>query len=271
MPRANPIQLVLADVDGTLVTHDKVLTPRAIAAVEKLRAANVQFAITSGRPPRGVSMLNAALHLTTPISGFNGGVVVNPDYSVIAAHYLAADAARAVIEKIRAQGLDAWLYTDTDWFVADPQAPHVAREEWTVKFPPTVTNDFAAQLERAVKVVGVSDDFELVKRAEQTLQQWGGERISAERSQPYYLDVTHPHATKGYVVAMLAERYKISAAQIAAIGDMPNDILMFEKSGLSIAMGNAGPAVQRAANFVTASCDDEGFAKAMEKFVLRET
>jgi len=264
-----PIRLVLADVDGTLVTHEKVLTQRAIDAVEKVRAANILFAITSGRPPKGSSMINDALHLTTPISGFNGGVVVNPDYSFLAGHLLSADVAKEVIEKIRAHGLDAWLYTDTDWYITDANAPHVAREEWTVKFAPVVTNDFDAHLDHVVKIVGVSDDLELVKRAEKDLQAWGGKNISAERSQPYYLDVTHPQATKGFVVMMLSDLYKIPPAHICTIGDMPNDILMFEKSGTSIAMGNASESVQRAATYVTTSCDDEGFANAMEKFVLR--
>lgn len=263
------IRLVLADVDGTLVTHEKVLTQRAIDAVAKLRAANILFAITSGRPPKGSSMINDALHLTTPISGFNGGVVVNPDYSFLSGHFLTKQVAQEVIQKVRAHGLDAWLYTDADWFVVDANAPHVAREEWTVKFAPIVTLDFDAHLEHVVKIVGVSDDFDAVKRAEKDLQEWGGKLISAERSQPYYLDVTHPQATKGFVVMMLADMYKIPTAQIATIGDMPNDILMFEKSGMSIAMGNASASVQKAALYVTDSCDDEGFANAMEKFVLR--
>lgn len=262
------IRLVIADVDGTLVTHDKVLTPRAIDAVQKLRAANIRFAITSGRPPRGSGMINDALHLDTPISGFNGGVVVNPDYSFVSGHLLPGDVARDTIQKIRAQGLDAWLYTDSDWFITDPNAPHVAREQWTVKFEPIVTDNFDAHLENVVKIVGVSDEPDKVERAEQELQAWGGKHISAERSQPYYLDVTHPHATKGFVVMMLSGMYKIPAAHIATIGDMPNDVLMFEKSGVSIAMGNASEPVQKAATFVTTSCDDEGFANAMEKFIL---
>jgi Cof subfamily protein (haloacid dehalogenase superfamily) len=213
-------------------------------------------------------MINDALHLTTPLSGFNGGVVVNPDYSFVSGHLLSADLAKEVIAKICAQGLDAWLYTDSDWFITDPKAPHVAREQWTVKFAPVVADDFNAHLEHVVKIVGVSDDLELVKRAEQDLQEWGGKHISAERSQPYYLDVTHPHATKGFVVMMLSGMYKIPAAHIATIGDMPNDMLMFEKSGVSIAMGNASEQVQQAATYVTDSCDDEGFANAMEKFIL---
>jgi Cof subfamily protein (haloacid dehalogenase superfamily) len=264
-----PIRLVIADVDGTLVTHEKLLTQRATEAVARLHEADVLFAVTSGRPPRGMSMINDALRLTAPLSAFNGGVVVRPDYSVISSHLLPGDVAREVIRLIRAHGLDAWLYTDTDWFVVTADAAHVAREEWTVKFPPVVTADFEAHLERVVKVVGVSDDHDAVARCEKEMQEWGGTRISAERSQPYYLDVTHPNATKGYVVLMLSEMLSIPQDQIATIGDMPNDVLMFEKSGTSIAMGNASDEVQKAATWVTTSCDDEGFANAMERFVLQ--
>ena len=73
---APPIRLFLADVDGTLVTQDKVLTDRAIAAVAKLRQAGILFAITSGRPPRGMSMLIEPLEINTPIAAFNGGLFV---------------------------------------------------------------------------------------------------------------------------------------------------------------------------------------------------
>src|SRR5262249_61214461 len=77
------IRMLLADVDGTLVTQDKVLTDRAIAAVGKLKQAGILFAVTSGRPPRGMSMLIEPLGLSTPIAAFNGGVFVRPDMTVI--------------------------------------------------------------------------------------------------------------------------------------------------------------------------------------------
>ncbi len=72
------ISLVLADVDGTLVNEQKVLTKRAQAAVQHLREAGIRFAITSGRPPRGMAMLLDDLKLDTPIAGFNGGLFVTP-------------------------------------------------------------------------------------------------------------------------------------------------------------------------------------------------
>ena len=264
------IQLVIADVDGTLVTHDKVITPRAEQAVKSLQEAGIAFAITSGRPPKGMKRVSDQLQLTEPVAAFNGGVFVNPDMSVIRENFLPPDVSLQVIEAITAHGLDAWLYTDQDWYIHKLDAPHVAREQWTVNFAPIVTDNFNDKLGRVAKIVGCSDDYELVARCEKDVQQLVGSRASAARSQPYYLDVTHPKANKGEVVLFLSDLLKIPTEKIATIGDMPNDVLMFKKSGMSIAMGNASAEVQQQATHVSDSNEQEGFAKAMENFVLQQ-
>ena len=151
---------------------------------------------------------------------------------------------------------------------ANSTRPHVAREEWTVKFPPTVVANFDNLLGNVNKIVGISDDYDLVARCEKAAQEALGAEASAARSQPYYLDVTHPDANKGTVVTTLSKRLSIPASEIATLGDMPNDVLMFHKSELSIAMGNASREVQAQANRVTNSYEDEGFAKAIERFIL---
>lgn len=267
-PGTGKISLVIADVDGTLVTEQKVLTERARAAVAALDAAGIAFAITSGRPPRGMAMLVEPLKLKTPIAGFNGGIFVKPDMDVIEEHLLAPEAARHAVALILDHGLDAWVYSGKDWLIRDAKAPHVAREEWTVKFAPKVVEDFGPALDRAVKIVGVSDDLDLVARCEKEAQVALGKTASAARSQPYYLDVTNPEANKGTVAGTLSRMLSVPEAEIATLGDMPNDILMFRKSGLSIAMGNSGPEVKDAARFTTGSYNEEGFAKAIERFVL---
>lgn len=264
-----PVSVVLADVDGTLVTEKKELTARAIAAVEGLRRAGIAFAITSGRPPRGMAMLIEPLKIDTPIAGFNGGVLVNSDMSVIEARTIAPDVARDTVKLIRDHKMDAWLYTAKDWFIRDPRAPHVERETWTVKFEAVVVKDFDdKELDRAVKIVGISDDRELVAKAEKDAQDAFGAKVSAARSQPYYLDVTHPDANKGTVVATLAKRLGKAADAFATMGDMPNDVLMFAKSGFSVAMGNASDEVKARASATTDSYNDEGFAKAVERYFL---
>jgi Cof subfamily protein (haloacid dehalogenase superfamily) len=262
------IRLLLADVDGTLVTQDKILTERAIAAVGKLNQAGMLFAITSGRPPRGMSMLVEPLGITTPIAAFNGGLFVRPDLSVIEQRVIPDDVTPEVIELLGSHGVDVWVYRGADWFVRDPHAPHVAREAWTVKFDPTPVDSFASVSDHVAKVVGVSDDYDAVQRAVDAVRERFGDHVSAAKSQPYYGDVTHPDANKGWVVRYLSKLYQIGLEEIATIGDQPNDVLMFAHVGLSIAMGNASPEVQRAARRVTTSNEDEGFANAVERFVL---
>jgi Cof subfamily protein (haloacid dehalogenase superfamily) len=261
--------MVIADVDGTLVTQEKVLTKKAVEAVLRLHEAGIQFSVTSGRPPRGMAMLIDPLKLTQPLAAFNGGVLIQPDLTtVVDQRFLPAEVPEKVIEAIESHGLDVWVYTDTGWFVRNPNAAHVAREQWTVKFPPTVVKTFAGLLARVAKIVGVSDDYDRVAKCEKDVQQAGGTHISAARSQPYYLDVTHPEANKGGVVLAMSKLLNIPVDQVATIGDMPNDVLMFEKSGVSIAMGNASPEVQASATYVTSTNEEEGFARAIEEVVL---
>ncbi len=262
-----PIGAVLADVDGTLVTQEKVLTERAVAAVKRLREQGIEFAVTSGRPPRGMSMLIEPLALTTPISAFNGGLIVRPDMTVLEQRTIPQAIVAPAIELLHAGGLDVWLYSGADWLVRDPDAPHVDREAATVRFDPTVVRTFDGVSDVA-KIVGVSDEHELVAASTEQARERFGEHVSAAQSQPYYLDITHPHANKGEVVGYLSAQLGIPAERFATIGDMPNDVLMFARSGLSIAMGNASREVQRAARRVTDSNEQEGFAKAMERFVL---
>ncbi len=271
MARSRPdtIKLLLADVDGTLVTKDKVLTERAQQAVHALDAKGIKFALTSGRPPKGMAMLIGPLKVTTPIAGFNGGLFVNADMSIIESHTLDPAVAKETVGLIEQMGLDVWVYSGDDWLLRDLDAPHREREEHTVKFAPKVVTEFTEEhLKTAVKIVGVSDDGEKVAACEKAVQDALGKNASAARSQPYYLDVTHPQANKGGVVAYLARTLGIDAGQIATIGDQPNDVLMFKPSGFSIAMGNASEAVQKEADAVTDSYDDEGFAKAVEKHLL---
>jgi Cof subfamily protein (haloacid dehalogenase superfamily) len=268
VPERQKISLVLADVDGTLLTEQKILTKRAQAAVAALREAHVRFAITSGRPPRGMAMLFDALQLDTPIAGFDGGLFVKPDLSIIEQKTLPQDIAAQAIMLLRQHELDVWIYTGNDWLITKPGAPHVAREAWTVKFEATLVPDFNDKLNAVAKIVGVSDDLDRVRQCEADVQAALGKRATANRSQPYYLDVTHRDANKGAVVDYLSTHLGVPTAEVATLGDSPNDVLMFKHSGLSIAMGNAADEVKSEADVTTDSYNDQGFAKAIERFVL---
>ena len=264
------IRLVLSDVDGTLVRSDKSLSERSIAAVQELHAAGIAFAVTSGRPPRGMSMLVEPLALESPIAAFNGGLIVEPDLSVLENRVVPDGLVARAVALLESFELSAWLYRGSDWLVVDADGPHVAHEAQTVQFQPTVVASFDGLESDIAKIVGVSDDHGAVAAAATAAADEFGDRVSSSRSQPYYVDITHPLANKGAVARFLSARYAIPPEEIATIGDMPNDVLMFAHSGLSIAMGNADREVQRAARRVTTSNDDDGFANAVERFILGE-
>ncbi len=262
------IRLLLTDVDGTLVTKDKVLTEAARAAAHELKAAGIALAVTSSRPPRGLRMLVQPLDLRLPLAGFNGGAMVQPDLSVIETLPIGLAASRKTVDFLSKQGLDVWVYTEADWYVSDPKGPHIEREAWILKFDAKVAPTFDDEvLGQAIKIVGVSDQHALVAASEAAAQDLLGTTASATRSADYFLDVTHPRATKGFVVARLAKHLNISPQQVATIGDMPNDVLMFRQSGFSIAMGNASDAVKAQASAVTDSNEDDGFAKAVRRLL----
>ena len=262
------ISAVVSDVDGTLVTDDKILSARAQAVVAELHARGIIFTIISSRPPRGLRMLFAPLEITTPIGSFNGGVIATPDLSVITEHLLMPQVARRAVDMLDAHGAQSWVFAGQDWMVRDSDGPYIGREERTLGFRPTIVEDFGPILDVAAKIVGVSTDFELLARCERDIRAVLADQASVARSQPYYLDITHPLANKGIALSELAELLTIPLAEIAVIGDGGNDVAMFERSGLSIAMGNASPEVRQAADFVTDSNHEDGFANAIERFIL---
>jgi len=259
---------VISDVDGTLLTDDKILTGRTKAAAAELRSKGIIFSIVSSRPPRGLRMLITPLDIDGPVAGFNGGMLTTAKLAVLSTHLLSPVVARRTVDMLDARRVDVWIFSGQDWLVRRADGPYVGLEERTVAFGPTIVDDFGPALDAAAKIVGVSTDFEYLAQCERELIAALGGQASAVRSQPYYLDVTHPLANKGDALSSLAELLEVPLAEVAAIGDGHNDVAMFERSGFSIAMGNASPDVQRAADFVTASNGEDGFAQAMERLIL---
>jgi len=258
------IALVVSDVDGTLLTKDKVLTDPAKAAVQKLHQAGIGFTITSSRPTIGMHFLVEPLGITLPVGPFNGSSIVAPDMTPIEQHLLPVSATRRSLDMLADFGVDIWLFTNEQWLTKNPRGEYVPREKLAIKADPTIVEDFTPYVERACKVVGSTSDPELLIRCEQAMQHELGAQATAVRSQTYYLDITPPGHNKGTFVQAMARRLGIPTDAVATIGDMQNDVAMFKESGLSFAMGNASDDVKSHATRSTASNEHDGFALAME-------
>jgi Cof subfamily protein (haloacid dehalogenase superfamily) len=258
------IALVVSDVDGTLLTRDKTLTDGARRAARRLHEAGIGFTITSSRPAIGMGFLIEPLAITLPVGPFNGSSTVDPQLKPIELHLIPEAAARRSLDVLNEFGVDIWLFTNDKWLTRHPDGEYVPNEKRAIKADPTIVGDFTPYLTAACKIVGSSSDEALLQRCEAAMKQALGAEATAVRSQSYYLDVTPPGHDKGTFVEAMARRLGISTEAVATIGDMQNDLAMFRKSGLSIAMGNATDDVKKVATHVTASNEEEGFAGAID-------
>ena len=265
----HPIRLVVSDIDGTLVTRAKVVTPRARAAIETMKRRGIGFAVASARPPVGLRRIVDDLGIVVPVGAVNGGAIIRPDLTIVEKLDVPVEAVRTTVSILRQQGIDAWLFTDTQWFLRDRNGSHVDREANTIGLQPIVVGEFdEAHLSRTLKLVAASHDHPLLAECEEILQAALGGTALATRSQAYYLDITNAAANKGAAVTGIARQLGVPLEHVLTIGDGANDTPMFRVGGFSVAMGNGSDAVKHLAHVVTESNEDEGFARAMERYVL---
>ncbi len=268
------IRFLVTDVDGTLVTPDKVVTPAARDAVHRLKDAGIGFAFVSSRPPRGLVSIADALGFVAhagergpAAAAFNGGALLDASLKPLAFTAMEDDDARIALACLASLKIDAWVFTLDEWLVLDSHTHYVPRETHTVGFAPRVVDTFEG-VTGIGKIVGSSGDPDTLRRAGVALEERLSPRTRAHLSQTYYLDITHVDANKGSALRAIAEAANIPLAEMAAIGDMANDLAMLEIAGFSIAMGNAPDDVKAATDAVTASDRDDGFAKAVHELIL---
>jgi len=263
-----PVRLLLCDVDGTLVRPDKSLSDAVIAAVARAQAAGIDVSIISARPMTGMLWIAARLDLKTPMAAFNGATIFDADGTVRAAEHLPEPEARAALALIDQPGIDPWVFADGKWYARDREGAHAQRERGSAGIEPTVVTDFAPTLARADKIVGVCDDHDRLARLEPQVAAATGTAATVARSQLYYLDVTPRSGNKGDGIAALAAACGVPLEQVAVIGDQRNDLAMFARAGLSVAMGQGPDDVRAAATHVTRSNDEDGVAYAIDTWIL---
>ena len=197
-----------------------------------------------------------------PFAAFNGGAIVAPDGTVLAQYPLDPAVATAAIKLLEDGGVDAWVFAGDDWLLKNLGHPNVDRERRTVNFEPTAVLDFTGINAPIGKIVGVSNDYDRLDVCEAAAREALAGKASVTRSQKYYLDISSLTATKGQGVTALCERIGTPLARTAVIGDMYNDLSMFDVAGLAIAMGNAPDPVKARAQRHTRSNAEDGFAAA---------
>lgn len=269
-------KLLCLDIDGTLHDSHHNITPAVRTAVCRAHEEkNMVVALASGRISSNLLLEQQELGITGPLIAFGGAYVIDGE-EVLLSRTLSADVARKVLAYTRRENLTAFLYRAGQWY-AEKHDWWYDHEEKLTRVPGEII-DFDSTLVRwerentlPNKVLVMSTDTTRVTAASASLSaDFTEDEAFLMLSGPKYLEVMPPYTDKGTGILCLADHFGLEPAQIMSIGDYYNDLGMFRDSGFAVAMGNAPQGVKDAADYVTASHDEDGVAAAIEKLLLEE-
>ena len=264
-----PIRLVAIDLDGTLVNDSLVIHPRDVAAVKAATAAGVHVIIATGRMFRSSVPYAKTLGLTGPMINYQGAVVREIDSGdVLYKCELTVEMQRRVLAftEPRDWHVKAYINEQVDTERARPEADLYARisgvpYETVGQLSSWVSHD-------STKMVLVDLDQDGVPERMAELSASMGSIARVTRSLAWFVEVINPQVSKARALAMVANRFGVSQADVCAIGDNKNDEEMIAWAGLGVAMGDAPPEVRAIAGHVTGTVNEAGVADALERFVF---
>jgi hypothetical protein len=261
-------KLLALDLDGTLVADMHTISPRTQAAVKAATQQGVQVVLATGRELTATQKFIDMLGLSTPVICYQGALVSNPlTGETIASQTLPLPLTHHLIDLARSYRLSLHLYlngstyTERPW----PQSRSVLGE---LGAPIVQVEDLKASITTPpIKglIVHPAEEAEvMVARLQADL----GDKLSVFRSLDVLIEVTTPQVSKGQALALLAEHYGLSQAEVMAIGDQDNDVEMIAWAGLGVAMGNGSDRSKAAADVVAPPISEDGAAWAIERFIL---
>ncbi len=255
-------QLVVSDIDGTLVDDDKRISDATMRCIDEYRSRGGMFTIATGRGERAARPFIDKLRIDIPAIIFNGGELYHPESGAIYAHYLNKGIADMVIDRFRDTDLGVVTYHNDRIFIADYKPSHdlyMALEKVEIDRIPNLK-----AVDEVNKILLVGDVGEAQAITEE-LEDRCGVPINHVQTEDIYLEILPDGISKGKGLKELCASLGVSLQKTMAIGDQMNDIAMLEAAGCGVAMENAMEEVKKVASFVTKKNTDDGVAHVLKK------
>ena len=262
---------VFLDIDGTLLNSRHEVMPCTKDHLKYLQNRGVPIVLCSARSPEGVKRVAEQAELQGPVACYNGGLVYDENHTILRDVgidiRMAIAFRRFVAERFPDLVVSAYLYNV--WLAEDPGHPLIEREaEITGCLPLTGTlEQLASTVSHVHKLLCLGDAMRIRALEKETAQHFP--QLMALRSKATYLEILPPESTKGSAAKVLLEHFGLSPKQAVAFGDSDVDADILQYCGLGVAMGNAPRSVKEAADYVTASHDEEGVYIALNSLRLK--
>ena len=262
-------KLIVSDLDGTLLNNKVEITERTVRAIARYHEAGGNFSFATGRTEESARVFAEKAGVKIPGISFNGGKVVNlADRRVIHESFLDAEPAIKALHALRAYKKDVIVYLDKYRYVAE-YTPVIDKYVGRIRHGVHFTDDIGRVIGdgRTLKKLLIIDPRQEEKLFLETVRPIFGDRLNFVKSDPEYFELMPPDTSKGRALAILAAHLGVAPGETAAVGDHLNDISMLREAGLGVAVANAVPETLAAADYITASNNDDGVALFIEKLL----
>jgi len=261
-------KLIAIDIDDTLITDDKEVTPGTKAAIHQAVERGVHVTLATGRMYASASRIARQLELDVPIITYQGSLIKTAlDGKVLYERHVPTDIAEDLFRYCAEHDLHIQAYHNDQLFakkINDKLLDYCALSNVPYTIEPEIEK--LASLPQTKMII--IDEPAFLDELKPMFQARYGDRVHVTKSKPNFLEFIHPEGTKGHALRVLAEMFDCPLSSVIAIGDSWNDLEMLEAAGLGVAMGNAVPALKEVADYVTLSNNEEGVRHVLEKFVL---
>ena len=263
--------IVFLDIDGTLLDSRHQVLPCTREHLEQLQKKGVPVVLCSARSPEGVNLVAEQAGVRGPVACYNGGLIFDGNSTILRDVgidvRLAMGFRRFVEERFPELVVSAYLYNV--WLAEDPGDPRIDQEaEISGCMPLKGTLEQAATAAPHIHKLLCIGDAMRIRALQKEVRQYFPQ-LMALRSKSTYLEILPRESTKGSAAQVLLDHYGLRARQAVAFGDSDVDVDMLQYCGLGVAMGNAPRQVKEAADYVTASNDEEGVFIALNSLRLK--
>ncbi len=261
-------RLLAIDLDGTLLTPQKLITPRTHKALQQAAHAGITIVIATGQTLAVLQNVCVGLPLRAPQIIENGAIIADiHSGKVLHEKLIPPEHILSALSALRALGLHRAYHTLHRVYV-DKDTPR-AQKWYRPPVPAAVEVEDVAALYplSCIKVAGIGEAESLREKRRELERIFEG-RLYVTQSSFDIVEFLHPEVSKGNALKFIATGLNIKPEEIVAFGDNHNDIGMFRLAGLGVAMGNAHEEVQAAADYVTFSNAEDGVAEVIEKMIL---
>lgn len=266
----NKYKLIAVDMDDTLLDNKLRISERSIEAVRKVRASGINITLATGRMFCSVKPYAEQLGINLPLITYQGALVKNALSEEVLLHKaVPLNLARQVITSVKEYGYHINVYINDKLYVEKitPEGEHYS-EICGIEL--NAVGDLLGFLQHPPTKVLIISSEEKIDQLQNDMKPIYGEQLHITKSKPHFLEFSHPEATKGHALAMLANYFGVQREQVMAIGDGYNDVEMLEFAGMGVVVGNARDEIKALADYVAPSNEEEGVAEVLEKLVLKE-